>query len=108
MTKCIDNKCKRKARWEIGFSFQLNDTTSYSSSWEFTGNNDYQEIFCDKHFSELNGCGNVVCFRRIGDSKWKRFDDYDNYFILKDLVKESYKLFITHKLKIRFKKINSF
>jgi hypothetical protein len=102
--KCFGEKCKREARWEIGFTVIVHD----SNMFEGSGENEFQRYLCDKHFIKLDGCGNVVCFRRIGNKKWKCFDDYDNPFVLRNLVKESYKLYISYKLKLKFKKISNF
>ena len=96
MSKCCwKKKCKRKARWEVGFTIIVHD----SYMWEGSGENEYQQSFCDKHFINLNGCGNVVEFRQIGKEKWVDFGDYDNHFLLEELVKNSYKLYIDYKLK---------
>ncbi len=56
--------------------------------WEGSGENEVQQLFCDKHFIELNGCGNVVEFREIGEEKWIDFSDYDNPFVLASLVEK--------------------
>lgn len=95
-------KCPKKSRWEVGFCFIIHNSYMFEGS----GNNEYQELLCDKHFIGLNGCGNVVEFRRIGEKNWKDFTDYDNPFVLEKLVKNSYKLFIPENLK--FKDITKF
>lgn len=100
--KC-KKKCKKKARWEIGFSAIIQNDSSGFLCGDSTV---YTEFFCDLHLISFNGCGNITEFRKIGEEKWKVFDDYDNSFILQDLVKDSYKLYINEKLK--FKKITHF
>ena len=102
--KCVLEKCQRKARWEVGFTTIVRD--SFLGIFEGSGNNDFQQSFCDRHFIELNGCGNTVEFRQIGEKKWKDFSDYDNPFTLRDLVKKSYKIYVSYKLK--FNKITNF
>jgi hypothetical protein len=99
---CWKKKCKKKARWEVGFTEIIHDAFMFEGS----GENEFQQLFCDRHFRKLNGCGNVVEFRLIGREKWVSFDDYDNHFLLKELVKKSYKLSISDKLK--FKKITNY
>lgn len=103
MEKCNWKKCKRKARWEIGFSAIIqNDSSGFLCGDDVA----FTQLFCDKHFIELNGCGNTIEFRQIKEEKWKDFDEYDNPFLLKDLVRNSYKLYISDKLK--FNKITNF
>ena len=92
---CDWNKCNKEARWEVGFTMIINDIFMFGGS----GKNEYQQLFCDEHFITLNRCGNVVEFRHIRDEKWKDFDDYDNPFVLRDIVKNSYKVYISQDLK---------
>lgn len=103
MSKCSQKKCKRKERWEIGFSKILqNDSSGFLAGDKL----DFTAFFCDKHFIGLSGCGNVIEFRQIGKEEWINFDDHDNPFILRDLVKNSYKLYLSEDL--RFKNITNF
>lgn len=103
MSKCNQKKCRRKERWEIGFSAILqNDSGGFLAGDEL----DFTAFFCDKHFVGLSGCGNVINFRQLGKEEWMDFDDHDNPFILRDLVKNSYKLYLSENL--RFKNITNF
>ena len=101
MSECDWQDCKEEARWEVGFTEIIHN----SFMWEGSGENEFQRFFCNEHFIELNGCGNIVVFRQIGKEEWIKFEDYDNESILKGLVKKSYKLFISKELK--FKKIKN-
>ena len=101
-SKCDYKKCKKEPRWEVGFTIIIHDSYMFEGS----GNNEFQRYFCDRHFIGLNGCGNVVEFRRIGEKKWIDFSDYDNYYLLEDLVKNSYKIYINQNLK--FNKLDNF
>ncbi len=98
--KCDMINCKNTPRWKVGFSFMVHDAFMF----ECSGKNEFQESLCDKHFIELNGCGNAVEFRQIEEEKWNDFNDFDNPFILRDLVKKSYKIYITG----HFKKLDIF
>jgi len=98
--KCDWDKCINTSRWEVGLSVVVHNIFMFEAS----GNNDIQQIFCDKHFIDLSGCGNVVEFRQIGEEKWLDFGDYDNTSILKEIVKKSYKIYTTG----HFKKLNDF
>lgn len=83
--------CGKEAKWEVGFS-----TTSYDVfMFECSGENEYQNVFCDEHFISLSGCCNVVEFRRIGE--WLNFSDYDNPNILKKLTEEEEIIYIQKK-----------
>ncbi len=92
---CNWKDCNRKGRWEVGFTIIIHNTFMFEGS----GNNEYQQFFCDDHFIGLNGCGNVVEFRHIRQEKWRDFSDYDNPFVLRDIVKGSYKIYVNQKLK---------
>lgn len=82
--KCTFEECIKPAQWEVGFSIMVIDDYTY----ECSGENEFQEFFCDKHFIKLSGCGNTVEFREIGTDEWINFDDSDSIFILKNLVRE--------------------
>lgn len=96
-------ECNKEARWELGFSSIIRND---SSGFLCGDNVSHTDFFCDIHFIGFEGCGNLIEFRKIGDKKWRKFDGYDNLFILQDLVKDSYKLYINNEIK--FKKINKF
>ncbi|KKL99180.1 hypothetical protein LCGC14_1817020 [marine sediment metagenome] len=93
--------CPKESRWEIGFTVIVHNAHMYEGS----GETDYKQKFCDEHFIGLCGCGNTTEFRLIGEKEWKDFLDHDNPFILEELVKKSYKNYISDKSKFN---INGF
>ena len=99
--KCNAENCKKSARWEVGFSKILQNDSSGFLCGDKPVNID---LFCDKHFVELNGCGNAIRFRQIGDNEWLDFLDNDNPIILQEFVRKSYKLYV----QVKFRKITEF
>ena len=100
-SKCSAKDCKKLARWEIGFS----EILKKSNSRFLCGDKiDHIDSFCDEHFVGFNGCGNAITFSLIRDNEWLDFSEHDNLFVLQELVKKSYKLFI----QVKFRKITEF
>lgn len=67
-------ECGKEAIWEIGFC---------EASWDYddwSGENDFQDCFCDKHFVHLEGMGNGVVFREIGEEEWFDYTIWDLSF----------------------------
>ena len=77
-------ECGKEAKWEVGFCY---------ASWEYegegSGENEFQGIFCNKHFVEMGSSGNSVEFRKIGNKKWIEIHEWD--LVLQDFVDQNNK-----------------
>jgi hypothetical protein len=79
LEKCEDRTdgiCENEAVWDIGFSKILrNDGWGFEAGDTMT----FQVKMCSIHFLSMDGCGNVICFRKIGEEKWRDWFDEFSY-----------------------------